>query len=174
MRLEKTSETSDDAVLMGSAFSGIPCDNDLRFWEASASCFVTLADDLEHETGLLREDPRGRVYDLAERTARFGESVIRFAKLLPLNPVTHRPIEQLVGAATSVGANYCEADDSISPRDFRHRISICRKEAKETCFWLRMLAAASPAHKDQARVLWREATELQLIFGAIWRKAPSV
>src|SRR6266545_3750563 len=71
-------------------------------------------------------------YDLEERTARLGEAVIRFAKKIPRDPVNDRLIDQLVGAATSVGANYAEADDGVSRSDFRHRIGICRKEARET------------------------------------------
>ncbi len=61
-------------------------------------------------------------YDLDERTAKFGEAIIDFAKKVPLTPVTKRLIAQLVGAATSVGANYCEADDAVSKKDFRHKI----------------------------------------------------
>ena len=68
----------------------------------------------------LREDANDgkRVFDLEERTARFGEAIIRFAKNIPQNPVNNRLIEQLVGAGTSVGANYCEADDGVSRKDF--------------------------------------------------------
>lgn len=78
-------------------------------------------------------------------------------------------INQLVRAGTSVGANYCEADEAESKRDFRHKIAICRKEAKETKYWLRMIAKAAPAHKSAARALWREAKELHLIFCAAIR-----
>ena len=111
-----------------------------------------------------------RVYDLEERTARFGEAVVRFAKSLPQNPVTVPLIGQFVSAGTSVGANYCEADDAISRKDFRHRISICKKEARETKYWLRMIAAAVPESKPEGRKLWQEAKELHLIFASIWRK----
>lgn len=111
-----------------------------------------------------------RVFDLEERTARFGEAIVRFAKKIPFNPVNNRLIDQLVGAGTSIGANYCEANDGISRKDFRHRIGICRKEAKETRFFLRMIAAAEPELKAEARVLWHEARELNLIFSSIWRR----
>jgi len=70
-------------------------------------------------------------YDLEERTAKFGEHIIKFAKKIPVNKITERIIPQLVGAGTSVGANYCEADDSESPRDFVHKIGICKKESRE-------------------------------------------
>jgi four helix bundle protein len=84
--------------------------------------------------------------------------------------VNNRLIEQLVGAGTSVGANYCEADDAVSGKEFKQRIGICRKESKETMFFLRMVAAAEEELAGEARALWREAKELNLIFGAIWRK----
>ena len=109
-------------------------------------------------------------YDLEERTARFGEAIIRFAKKIPQNPVNNRLIDQLVGAGTSVGANYCEADDAVSKRDFRNKIGTCRKEAKETKFFLRMVATAEESLCAEARVLWQEAKELHLIFCSIFRK----
>jgi four helix bundle protein len=108
-------------------------------------------------------------YDLVERTAKFGESIVRLAKRVPINPVNQSLISQLVRAGTSVGANYCEADDAESRKDFGHKIGICRKEAKETKHWLRMLAVAEPALSDEARLLWQEAKELNLIFGKIRR-----
>jgi len=107
--------------------------------------------------------------DLMERTAEFGEAIIRFSKMIPHTAENTRLISQLVGAATSVGANYCEADDSVSGKDFKKSIGTCRKESKETMFFLRMVAASEEALKDEARTLWREAKELNLIFGAIWR-----
>jgi four helix bundle protein len=121
------------------------------------------------------EDPEepagtGKVYDLEERTAKFGEAVIAFAKRLPQNVVTIPLIKQLVRAGTSIGANYCEADGSVSKKDFRHIISISKKESRETRYWLRMIACAAPGARQEARVLWREANELHLIFAAIWRK----
>src|SRR5436190_21372572 len=81
-----------------------------------------------------------------------------------------RLIEQLVGAGTSVGANYCEADDGVSRKDFKNKIGTCRKEARETKFFLRMVATAEPGLKPEARVLWQEAKELHLIFCKVWRK----
>ena len=108
--------------------------------------------------------------DLGERTAQFGEAVVRFAKKIPRNPVNNRLIDQLVGAGTSVGANFCEADNSVSGKDFKQRIGTCRKESRETMFFLRMVATAEESLTSEARLLWREAKELNLIFGAIWRK----
>jgi len=113
-----------------------------------------------------------RRYDLEERTARFGEAVIEFARQLPVSAVTEPLIPQLVRSGTSVGANYCEADDAGSKREFRYRISLCKRESRETKHWLRMIAAAVPEKKEGARTLWREAKELNLIFSAIYRGKP--
>src|SRR6266513_3771579 len=120
--------------------------------------------------GLVREEPETkRVYDLEERTARFGEAIIDFAKTIPLNPVTNRIITQLVGAGTSIGANYVEADDAVSKKEFLKNIGTCRKEARETKHFLRMIVRAVPELKPEARKLWTEARELNLIFSKIWR-----
>jgi len=123
---------------------------DDRFWDDGA--------------GLVREEPvTNRVYDLEERTARFGEAIIDFAKTIPQNPVTNRIIS---------GANYVEADDAVSkPRKLSGLKSIgtCRKEARETKHFLRMIVRAAPELKPQARTLWLEAKELHLIFSKIWR-----
>ena len=109
-------------------------------------------------------------FDLEERTAKFGEAIIRFCKKLPRDPANDRLISQLVGCSTSVGANYCEANEGVSKKDFRYVIGRCVKEAKETKFFLRMIAAAEPRHAADARALFREAKELHLIFAAIFRK----
>jgi hypothetical protein len=78
--------------------------------------------------GVVREEPETkRVYDLEERTARFGEAVIDFAQTLPREPVINRIISQLVGAATSVGANYVEADDAVSKKEFLKVLERARK-----------------------------------------------
>jgi four helix bundle protein len=119
---------------------------------------------------VVREEPETkRPYDLEERTQRFGEAVIDFAKAIPKDAVTNRIISQLVGAATSVGANYVEADDAVSKKEFLKSIGTCRKEARETKHFLRMIVRAVPELKPQARTLWTEAKELHLIFSKIWR-----
>lgn len=112
-----------------------------------------------------------KTYDLEERTAQFGEAIIGFAKGIPVEPYTRRLIDQLVGAGTSVGANYCEADDAVSKKEFKHKIGTCKKEARETKYFLRMIAKAVPEMKDAARPLWQEAKELHLIFAKIYRSS---
>jgi four helix bundle protein len=82
------------------------------------------------EPCVLGEDaPVPSPYDLEERTARFGESIIDFLGTVPLGPRTNRLVDQLTGCATSVGANYCEADDALSRKDFVKIIGTCRKES---------------------------------------------
>ena len=111
-----------------------------------------------------------REYDLEERTARFGEAIIDFAKKVPVNQVTRSLVDQLVSSGTSVGANYCEADDASTKKEFRHKIGYCRKESRETKHWLRMIVKAEPQFREDAAPLWQEAKELHLIFAAILRK----
>ena len=109
-------------------------------------------------------------YDLEERTAKFGEEIIKFADKVPKNAITLSLIGQLVKAGTSVGANYCEADGAESRKDFQHKIGICKKEARETKHWLKMIIVACEESKDEAEKLWQEAKELNLIFNSINNK----
>ena len=122
---------------------------------------------------MLREDSpqAGRVYDLEERTARLGEAVIDFLKRVPLGPRTNRLVDQLTGCGTSVGGNYCEADDAVSHKEFIKIIGTCRKESREAKFFLRMIARACPALAADARKLWQEGNELHLIYSKIRRTA---
>ena len=106
-------------------------------------------------------------YDLEERTAQFGEAIIELVRTFPQDPVNSPLISQLVRAATSIGANYMEADGAESKKDFQHKISICKKEAKETKHWLSMIAKANPSRRDECQELFREAQELSLIFSSI-------
>jgi len=119
---------------------------------------------------MTNEEVKTREFDLEERTGRFGEAVVLFAKRIPVNLVTTPLIPQLVRAATSIGANYLEADDADSKKDFRYRIGVARREARETKHQLRMVVAAEPQLRKEARALWQEAKELNLIFGAIRRR----
>jgi len=109
-------------------------------------------------------------YDLEERTAKFGEDIIEFAKKIPQNPITISLITQLVRAGTSVGANYCEADDACSKKDFVNKIFLCKKESRESKHWLRMVAKAVDTLKDEAGKHLKEAGELNLIFASIINK----
>ncbi len=88
------------------------------------------------------------MYDLEERTARFGESIVEFTKTLSSTSVIRPLVSQIVRSGTSIGANYMEADAAESKKDFRHKISLCKKEAKETMHWLRMVAKAKGFELD--------------------------
>ena len=119
----------------------------------------------------MSNDAKTKIYDLEERTAKFGENIIDFCKKIPKNVITFPLIDQLIRAGASVGANYCEADCAESKKDFEHKIGICKKEAKESRHWLRMVSTASPELRSEAQELWREANELQLIFITIVRNS---
>lgn len=107
-------------------------------------------------------------YDLEERTANFGAKVLMFCKNTSRNEINKPLIQQLIRSATSVGANYMEASAASSRKDFINKICICKKEAKETMHWLRMLSCLYEEDTRQSlRILWREAHELSLILGAI-------
>jgi four helix bundle protein len=116
-------------------------------------------------------DKKEKIYDLEERTAKFGEDIIEFAKKIPKYEITQPIIIQLIKAGTSIGANYCEADCAETRKDFEHKLGICKKESKETKHWLRMIAKAVPELKDEARELWQETNELNLIFTSIVKKS---
>lgn len=113
--------------------------------------------------------PNKPSYDLEERTAKFAENIIDFVRTVKEDAVNKRVISQLVGAAGSVGANYCEATESESKKDFIHKIAISRKELKESKHWLRLLARTNPEQKERIKIFWKEAHELLLIFSKIDR-----
>lgn len=110
-------------------------------------------------------------YDLEERTARFAEEVIDVVRPLRQDAVNQRIISQLIGCSGSIGANYSEAVEAESKKDFTHKIGICRKEAKEARHWLRLLARAHPEKASEIRPLWKEAHEFVLIFSKIVRSS---
>jgi len=109
-------------------------------------------------------------FDLVERTARFGEEVIVFAKDLQDNLINRPLINQFIRSGTSIGANYMEADCAESKKDFQHKIGICKKESKETEHWLRMISKANPEKTTDCKKLWKEVHELVLIFSSIINK----
>ena len=110
---------------------------------------------------------QGLKYNLTERTAVFGEEIIKFVKKIPVNVITKSLISQLVRSATSIGANYCEADNALTKKDFVYKISICNKETKETRHWLRMIAVAVPSLCQEVKWHKRETQEFNAIFSSI-------
>ena len=113
-----------------------------------------------------------RPYDLEERTFLFARETRYFGKNLPKTPGNFEDVKQLVRSAGSVGANYIEANESVSRKDFLLRIKTCRKEAKESAYWLRLLDTGESAELEAVRTdLFSEARELMNIFAAILRKS---
>jgi four helix bundle protein len=106
-------------------------------------------------------------YNLETRTLKFSKQVIRVCKKLEGNTINFKLIDQLMRASTSVGANYREANDALSKKDFIHRLRITRKVAKETVYWLELLMEANLHHKSTIEPLLSEALELKNIFSAM-------
>ncbi len=111
-----------------------------------------------------------RGFDLVERTALIGEKIIDFCKSIKLTPITSSLVNQLIRAGAGIGANYSEASEANSKKDFKNKIVIAKKEAKETMHWLRMVVRAAPEKKEGARSIYKEVHELVLIFSAIMKK----
>lgn len=106
-------------------------------------------------------------YDLEERTAKFGENIIEFVQSLASTPINRPIISQIIRSGTSIGANYMEANQASSKKDFRNKIYFCKKESNETKHWLRMISKANPDKAKECRKLWKEVQELTLIFSKI-------
>ena len=107
------------------------------------------------------------IYDLEERVAKFGENIIIFCSKISRNDINKPLISQLVRSGTSIGANYMEANQAASKKDFNNKIRISQKEANETKYWIRMISCSDNNLKSECRVLWQEAHELTLIFAKI-------
>ncbi|MCF6155081.1 MAG: four helix bundle protein [Candidatus Brocadia sp.] len=120
----------------------------------------------------MNDDENNRHYDLEERTFLFAKNVRSFVRKLPKTIANIEDGKQLINASGSVGANYIEANESFSKKDFIFRIKICRKEAKESRYWLRLVFVANNDELGKEREqLVQEATELMNIFGAIIQKS---
>ena len=115
------------------------------------------------------EAPNRKRYDLEDRTLAFAREVNEYIRTLPKDIPNGENGKQLVRAAGSVGANYIEANESFSRKDFSMRIKISRKEAKESVFWLRLTKPAESGRAEQERLI-QEAGELTKIFGSIVEK----
>lgn len=116
----------------------------------------------------MTEKPNPKHYDLEDRTFEFARRVRAFVKTLKRTIANIEDGKQLIKASGSVGANYLEANEALSKKDFRMRIKISRKEAKESGYWLRLLDTNDTAQQErERRELAQEATELMKIFGSI-------
>lgn len=112
-----------------------------------------------------------KVYDLEQRTFLFERDCRFFLKKLPKTIQTIEDGKQLIRSSVSVGANYIEANESLSKKDFYYRIKICRKESKESNYWLSLLAVCNTEFQSEINILIQEATELKRIFSSILDKA---
>ncbi len=110
-------------------------------------------------------------YDLEERTLEFGKRIIRLVKALPKNSVNFSLLNQVIRSGTSMGANYREANETETKKDFIYRIRICRKEGKETIYWLNLIIEANPEFTERMQPLLEETIELVKIFAAILEKS---
>ena len=111
------------------------------------------------------------IYALDERTFQFAKNVALFCKKLPKTISNTEYVKQVIKASGSVGANYIEANEALSKKDFKYRIKICRKEVKESAYWLRLIKETNPKdYADEATSLSNEADELKKIFSAIIQK----
>lgn len=109
-------------------------------------------------------------YPLEQRVIKFGLLVIKQAKVIRLTIYNKNIIEQVLRSATSVGANYHEANGAISRNDFKTKIAICKKEALETNYWIRILVETESQHIEELHTLEKECTELSKIFSSILKK----
>jgi four helix bundle protein len=117
-----------------------------------------------------KESEKPRTYDLEDRSLKYARAVIGFVKDLPTHVANREIIKQLIRAGCSVGANYIEANESLGKKDFAMRIKICRKEAKESKYWLLLIETGSTMQEIQRNKLMQEAEELKRIFSAILLK----
>ena len=118
------------------------------------------------------EIPPPKQYDLEDRTFEFAKNVRAVSSQIPRTLANIEDTKQMIRSSGSVGANYIEANEALSKKDFLMRIKICRKEAKESRYWLRLLDVGEEARmKKQRDDLVQEAIELTNIFGAILRKS---
>ncbi len=117
----------------------------------------------------MTEVKNSKQYDLEERTLRFAKEVIKFVSILPKTMANIEIMKQIIKSSGSVGANYIEANEALSKKDFTMRVKICRKEAKESRYWLRLIEVREDAEKRRQSLI-NEATELMKIFGSIVEK----
>lgn len=106
-------------------------------------------------------------YDLEERTIKFAGDVLEACGTVRKTNATLPLLDQLIRSATSIGANYAEANGASSKKDFKNKIYLCKKESKETMYWLRLLASVDEINKENYISLWKEAQELTMIFATI-------
>jgi four helix bundle protein len=111
-----------------------------------------------------------RNYDLEKRTLEFSKKIIYLCKKLPHDRINNRLVDQLIRSGTSIGANYREANETDTKKDFRNKIRIAKKEAKETIYWLELIIEANSNFKEEILLLLEESYQLMKILAAIYAK----
>jgi len=119
----------------------------------------------------MAEGSSSKRYDLEERTLEFAKRIIRMCKTLPKDVINNRLIDQVMRSGPSMGANYREANETETKKDFKYRVRICRKESKETIYWLKLIIEANPKFDERINPLIQETTELLKIFAAILKNS---
>ena len=109
----------------------------------------------------------GKIYDLEDRTLKFSKGIIKLCKELPKNKINDHFTYQAIKSGTSIGANYREANEALTKKDFIHRTNIARKEAKEIIYWLQLIIESNPSWKEGVMPLLNEAVELKKILSKI-------
>jgi four helix bundle protein len=109
-------------------------------------------------------------YDLEKRTLEFSKKIIRLCKKLPHDRINNRLVDQLIRSGTSIGANYREANETDTKKDFRNKIRIAKKEAKETIYWLELIIEANPNFENEVKILIEESCQLMKILAVIYAK----
>ena len=117
--------------------------------------------------------PNTKLYDLEVRTLEFGKGIIKMCKSLPKNYINLRLGDQCLRSGTSIGANYREANEAETKKDFKNKIRISKKEAKETIYWLKLIIYANPQLEKEISPLLEESKELMKILGAIYERSRS-
>ena len=120
---------------------------------------------------IITEITNSKTFDLEDRTAKFTANVIVFINVCPKTMVNIELTKQLIRSAGSVGANYIEANEALSRKDFGMRIKICRKEAKESRYWLKLIEVSGDEIEKRRQDLVNESTELLKIFSSIVEKS---
>jgi four helix bundle protein len=127
---------------------------------------------VNQETSVTKNSNSKPVYDLEARTFQFAKRICLFCKKLPRTVSNLEYVKQVIRASGSVGSNYIEANESLSKKDFIFRIKICRKEAKENAYWLKLIQETNPPEfEKETMFLFNEANELKKIFSAIIEKS---
>jgi four helix bundle protein len=117
------------------------------------------------------QSPNSKPYDLEQRTLKFAKDIISFVKTLPKTLGNRENTRQLIRSSGSTGANYIEANEALSKKDFLMRIKICRKEAKESAYWLKLIECSNRQNEEKRHLLIEEAIQLLKIFNSIVEKS---